>query len=426
MGTRRNTCVRWSAWLTLVIALATVAAAATPAARAGGAFRGVPADGTFEFQGRGYGHGRGVSQWGAQGAALRGKSVDQILDFYYPGTSSKRLAGRPIRVYIMEDEGQDVRVSAQRGLKLLDRRTGKRYLLRGMAQEWRIRRDGADLIVEARRGGTWRRWQPRGGATRFGGPLAFSAPANLRLLFDDGSWREYRGSLEAVPAASGLLTVNQLRLERYLYAVVSREMDMGFAPVALQVEAVVARTYALYLADHADTRPAYDVCSNSWRCISYSGVRYGDASGYTRDFEHPNGIAAVHATRGVVRVLDGAPIYAEASASNGGMTRAWDNWPPRPYLRAAQDDWDGEASPHGSWTASVSASSIEARYPAVGHLLGVEVVERDGIGAWGGRVTAVRITGDAGSVTVSGDEFRWVSAYPDNPAGLRSAWWTIT
>ena len=245
-------------------------------------------------------------------------------------------------------------------------------------------------------------------------------------MFDDGSWREYRGSLEAVASGSGLLTVNQVSLERYLYSVVSREMDMGFEPVALQVEAVVARTYALYLSDHAETRPAYDICSSSWQCITYSGVRYGDASGYTRDYEHPNGVAAVDATRGLTRVLNGDPIYAEASASNGGMTRAWDNWPPRPYLRAAYDDWDSDTSPHASWTASVSASSVEARYPAVGHLLGIEVLKRDGSGAWGGRVTEVKITGDAGSVTVSGDEFRWVSPYPDSPNGLRSAWWTLS
>jgi len=36
--------------------------------------------------GRGYGHGVGMSQWGAHGLAQRGQSYDQILRYYYRGT----------------------------------------------------------------------------------------------------------------------------------------------------------------------------------------------------------------------------------------------------------------------------------------------------------------------------------------------------
>jgi len=41
---------------------------------------------SFEFyDGRGYGHGVGLCQWGAQGKAQRGWSAERILEFYYPG-----------------------------------------------------------------------------------------------------------------------------------------------------------------------------------------------------------------------------------------------------------------------------------------------------------------------------------------------------
>ena len=36
--------------------------------------------------GHGFGHGHGLSQYGAQGAALQGLTWQQILEFYYPGT----------------------------------------------------------------------------------------------------------------------------------------------------------------------------------------------------------------------------------------------------------------------------------------------------------------------------------------------------
>lgn len=39
------------------------------------------------YDGRGFGHGVGLSQWGAEGKAQRGWSAEQILDFYYPGAA---------------------------------------------------------------------------------------------------------------------------------------------------------------------------------------------------------------------------------------------------------------------------------------------------------------------------------------------------
>src|SRR4051812_27198061 len=53
----------------------------------------VPANGRFLLHGHGYGHGHGLSQFGAYGAALKGLTYRQILDFYYPRTE---LVGRPL------------------------------------------------------------------------------------------------------------------------------------------------------------------------------------------------------------------------------------------------------------------------------------------------------------------------------------------
>jgi SpoIID/LytB domain protein len=46
-----------------------------------------PASGVFRLSGHGWGHGHGMSQWGAEGAATLGKSADEILATYYPGTA---------------------------------------------------------------------------------------------------------------------------------------------------------------------------------------------------------------------------------------------------------------------------------------------------------------------------------------------------
>ena len=45
----------------------------------------------FTFEGRGFGHGAGMSQWGACQMARKGYSFEQILQFYYPGTKTVKV-----------------------------------------------------------------------------------------------------------------------------------------------------------------------------------------------------------------------------------------------------------------------------------------------------------------------------------------------
>ena len=51
----------------------------------------VAQDGVVRFEGRGWGHGVGLSQFGAKGMADRGYTYPQILDHYYPGTALTTL-----------------------------------------------------------------------------------------------------------------------------------------------------------------------------------------------------------------------------------------------------------------------------------------------------------------------------------------------
>ena len=54
--------------------------------------RMVDLGGVIEFaDGRGFGHGVGMCQWGAQGKALKGWTFERILSFYYPGATLYRV-----------------------------------------------------------------------------------------------------------------------------------------------------------------------------------------------------------------------------------------------------------------------------------------------------------------------------------------------
>ena len=66
----------------------------------------VPASGKLALTGHGFGHGHGMSQYGAQGAALKGLTYQQIVAFYYPGTALGHATGN--------DPGADHRRHRQR------------------------------------------------------------------------------------------------------------------------------------------------------------------------------------------------------------------------------------------------------------------------------------------------------------------------
>jgi hypothetical protein len=128
-----------------------------------------------------------------------------------------------------------------------------------------------------------------------------------------------------------------------------------------------------------------------------------------------------------VRTSGGVPVFAEFSSSNGGWSTNGDF----PYLRAAQDDWDGVLKPSvHAWTAVLKASDLERRFPAVGRLERVRVTARDGHGPWGGRVRTVVLEGvsPAGAptrVTTTGAGVSRARSWPGTRDGLRSSWWRL-
>lgn len=82
----------------------------------------------------------------------------------------------------------------------------------------------------------------------------------------------YRGTLELFKTAEGIVIVNELKVEEYLYAVVPSEMPASYELEALKAQAVCARSYAYnqsrayaypeYQA-HVDDSTAFQVYGNS-------------------------------------------------------------------------------------------------------------------------------------------------------------------
>ncbi|MCU1591552.1 MAG: hypothetical protein JWP11_2808 [Frankiales bacterium] len=399
-----------------------------------------PASGVFSVLGHGWGHGHGLSQWGAQGAASQGIGADQIVSTYYPGTAKAVLADAPIRVLLQADEGRDTQVYAASGLKVTDVGSGQSEVLPSGPSRWRATVDAAGLHLSSLSGSTWTPYTIGSSsaspspspspsppaAPAYAGPLRFSGPEVVRLAFPDGTSRDYRGAVQAVKTSSTTLqSLDVLSLEDYLLGVVPRESSSSWKPAALQAQAIAARSYSAYKRAHASG--TYDICDTT-QCQVFGGTRVYAGDGSSIALEPASTTDAVHATAGVVRTYNGGPIFAEFSSSNGG----WSTDGGTPYLIPQRDDWDGAvANPVHSWTASLKATDVERRYPSVGTLRRIRVTVRDGNGEWGGRVKTVILegvdsSGAATSVTTTGAGIYNAHTWPAYSDGLRSSWWQIT
>ena len=54
-------------------------------------FQAKIAQGMVSFEGKGWGHGVGLCQWGALGLSFLLREYDDILDFYYPSSELKKV-----------------------------------------------------------------------------------------------------------------------------------------------------------------------------------------------------------------------------------------------------------------------------------------------------------------------------------------------
>lgn len=318
----------------------------------------------FLLDGRGWGHGVGMSQWGAEGYARHGYGYRQILAHYYPHTHIGIAGARDVRVLLL-DKQDSVRVGSDAPFVALDARGRKVHL------------PPRDVVVDRRFMLRHTHWAP---------PLRFQAGAQP-LRVDD---RGYRGDVLVKATPDGLMAVNVLPLDRYLRGVVPWEVPKGWHQATYEAQAVAARSYTL-----ATLHPGKDF-------DLYPDQRSQMYGGIAAERDETN--LAVGATAGQVLVWRDTIIPAYYFSTSGGRTSSiHDAWPRAkqvPYLVSVSDPYD-YLSPHHAWpTIELSA----ARVGAVLHLQGV--TDMQVLRNSSGRARAVRIRAAHGWRTLPGQLVR--------------------
>ncbi|MEA3076265.1 MAG: hypothetical protein QOF60_1173 [Actinomycetota bacterium] len=389
----------------IVLAVGLLAGVPSPPASALGS--------TIDLVGHGWGHGRGLGQYGSLGYALnQGWDYRRILDLYYGGTTADTIANGTIPVRLSRLDGIDTIVQQEQGQMSTNAGPGTFSALRA-------RRIGANTFAvdsapdcSGGPGG----WQPV--VASMTGPVTITPTqasgddhTKMIQVCEPGAFRWYRGEIQAHDDG-GARTLNVLDMESYLRGVVPREspafwggLGGGAGMQALKAQAVAARSYA-QAEDRAGPSKTCDTAS----CQVYLGRAEKVGTAAFKTLEDPLTDSAVAQTAGEVRKKNGVVSRTEFSSSTGGWTAGGE-------FPAVADEGDSVSSnPNHDWTAKVDVGVIETKY-AKGTLNNVRILERNGLGADGGRVLKMRLEFSGGNVDLSGDDFRLAF-------DLKSNWFT--
>ena len=347
------------------------------------AFPGLAHGGTvFLLDGRGWGHGVGMSQWGAEGYARHGFGYRQILAHYYPHTHVAPTTPREVRVLLQENQPM-LRVGSSAPFLVVDARGEKVHL---SPRTVVVRRGFKQLVF----------------------PLRFEPGVQPLRLGGAG----YRGAVVVKAKPGGLMAVNVLPLDRYLRGVVPWEVPVGWHTQTYEAQAVAARSYTLAMLKPGED---FDLYPDD-RSQMYGGIKA----------ERTETNLAIGATAGQVLEFGDTIIPAYYFSSSGGRTSSiHDEWPQMqqvPYLVSVADPYD-YLSPHHVWPTAVLTPARVAAELHVSGVLDLRVVRNSS-----GRAEAVRAltasgwkqfpgTGDPHEVQARIDRLRHPRDDPRRSAG---------
>jgi stage II sporulation protein D len=325
---------------------------------------------SWVVEGHGFGHGVGMSQYGAYGYAKHGKGYRFILGHYYSGTSLRQLTAPRIVRVLLEISPEDVGFSGASSAcgRALDPNRGYEAYRAGTSVKLRSAA-GRPLAACGRR-------------------LRAAGAGTVEI-----AGTTYRGALEVVPTdsdAGSLNTINALPVDQYVKGVIANESPPSWPQAALRAQAVAARSFALTGGIGGNGFDLY----NDTRSQVYGGLQSETASTN----------AAATATKGQVLTYGGEIAETYFSACSGGHTESVQNvffGPAVPYLVGVPDPYDYYCPLH-DWTLKFSGPEISRRLDAYldGQLQRIAIAKR-GVSP---RIVSAQLYGSGSVTTIRGDE----------------------
>jgi len=356
----------------------------------------------FYVQGKGgYGHGVGMTQFGAKGMAEQEYKYDEIIKYYYTGVNieKRNTDNVNIKVKISLDLGSpDINITSDQPYSVV----------------YKTKDNDTEQIVENQIA------CPAQSTTSFKYMDGNIVITNDKVIDDSTQLPQTIVSIDAVrviPSDTGVLSyinkgnplpyagefkiypnnssknldlINILPLEEYLRGVVPAEMPSSWHEEALKAQTLAARTYALRRISDKKIFDVYDsTLSQAYKGLSVVNDKVDNL---------------IKATKGEVVTYNGGLADTVYSASAGGYTVdstfAWGG-SDVPYLKGKPDPYDNSKYATYWWNVNITRDQISSAYPQVGVVLNVEITNK-----MFDRPVELKITGTKGTIVVKNKDFR--------------------
>jgi peptidoglycan hydrolase-like amidase len=375
----------------------------------------------------GWGHGRGMGQYGALGYAFAGTAYQSILQHYYgtlaaggtthvgvlAASNPERSTG--VKVDLTWHDGSFPIVTSASAFSI----NGHVVAAGHAAEIVQTSATNAQVWIDTTTTGCGGPWPSQ---PQFTTSNAVATPGQAEPFPDNGTLRskvlqvcrsggnEYvRGSIWATRNSLNQdRTVDIVPLEQYVADSAPAESPSSWGSLGnagpqgrpwgfQETEAQVVATRS-YVASSPGGYGGYADTCDSTACQSYPGIQFENAvtDAAVQDTE-------VGGVGQVVLLPSGAAARTEYSASTGGYTAPG-------TFAAVPDAGDGVCAfgvcnPFHTYNANIPASAITATFPQLGTLEAVTITQRNGFGAFGGRVLQMQLVGSAATVSLTGDQF---------------------
>ncbi len=385
---------------------------------------------SFTVKGAGYGHGVGMSQYGAQAMALAGKSAGDILTNYYKGTAVSQVEADKnlkVQVYGSGSDWKDTATVVVRSPgddKTHDGQWRLRFYNKGSSsahttwygknnEKLHIIRSGSSITIE--RDGGKKATATKDVALHWEATTNYQSSSAENPYVDvyngngaseiRGTHGKYRHGKLLISAPNNRINItNELKLNtEYMYGIA--EMPSSWDTDALQAQAIVARGYAL--------RAYNGGRSASCDCHIVDDTRDQNYTGWNKENEGTNGyygkrwVDAVNRTvsgsKGKVLTSGGKLITTHYFSSSGGQTEnSEDIWSARlSHERSTDDPWSlSSINPNRSWSQTLSQSKARSVF-GLPDVVSIKVTSRTagGSDAAATRVTATSSSGKTASIS---------------------------
>ena len=388
---------------------------------------------SFTFQGAGYGHGVGMSQFGARGLALQGSNAIEILQYFYKDVSVEEIKddqnlriniGHLISIFSLRTESKAGYIQIFSGdikdsttsvpLRILPTKASLNFTLLGNSAIPSVTMSNGEVEPLA----SGKSWTIRWTGTRYlPGPSAV-------VTFKNGvTSTKYRyGQIQVKLVKASVLgyrieITNTVRLhDEYLWGIGEVPSSWPFA--ALQAQAIASRTYAL--SKLGKIRKACD-------CDLYNATQDQAFIGYAKESEPRYGkiwksavsSTSVESDTGLAVLYNSRPIGTFFFSSSAGQTESAKNaWgTDLPYLASVADPWslDQSMNPrYFNWVRQIPQSVVATIF-GLNDVVFIEVL---GLHDSASQLKIAGTSSSGNRVVITGEQFRSRTKLP-------SAWFKV-